>query len=96
MAPFEIAPKLGGVLGAEKKHDQFRLRAVKLWKVDIQIWAGELGFVIFVVQHAILAEGGGKMICHLFHKGAMLARKRKGDVEAARARRIFDNSIHRD
>jgi hypothetical protein len=33
-----------------------------------------------IVEHAILAEDGGTMISHLFHKVSMLARKREGDV----------------
>jgi hypothetical protein len=48
-----------------------------------------------VVKHPRLADGGGKMACHLCHKVTMLAREREGDVEAARTRKICGHGICR-
>jgi hypothetical protein len=36
--------------------------ALKLWEIDIQIWAPEFSCMIIVVEHPLLAEGRGKMI----------------------------------
>jgi len=88
VAPFEAAPTLGGVFGAEKKHDEFRLRAVETGEIDIQVGAGEFGLVVFVIENAILVEQRDEMSGYIFHVVAMLAWKRQRDVEASGASRL--------
>jgi hypothetical protein len=86
-APFEVTPSLRRVFRADKNHDEFRLRAVETREIHIQVDAREFSFVVFVVEHPLLAEGGGEPTGHLSHEVSMLARKREGNSEAARARR---------
>ena len=58
--PFETAPALGGVGGAEEEDEEFGVFAVEAREVNVEIEAGEFGVVEAVVEDVGRAEAVGE------------------------------------
>jgi hypothetical protein len=72
-APFQAAPALARVIGAEHHNDQLALVAVEARQVNIEIGPCQFGLVEFDEEHLPLAELRREALRHRSHRGSLLA-----------------------
>jgi hypothetical protein len=95
--PLQAAPFLLIVIRTEDRDHEIGLFFVKVWQIEGEVAAGELGFVIFVVQDRRFAEALREEGCDLRDIVPLFPRKGEGDAEAfgthlSRHRRLYRRS----
>ena len=72
-APFQAAPALVWIVGAEQHHDQFCLVPIQPGQVHIQIGPGQFGLMKPVEQHPLTPAAPRQLFCQRGHQGAVFA-----------------------
>ena len=84
-SPFEAAPVLALVIGAQKYGDQFGFVVIETLQIGVEIGAGKLGLVVLVVQDSVATHSVGQPRRDRFHEIPVFAGEGKRDLESLRA-----------